>query len=77
MVTTCLPATLEGVELRRQGRTILGPVNWTLQGEGITILMGPNGSGKTSLLRALHGLERVNRGSLTWNADMEAFMLSG
>ena len=72
MVTGCLPATLDGVELFRQGRTILGPVTWTLSGEGITILMGPNGSGKTSLLRALHGLERVNRGRLTWNAGWDA-----
>ncbi|MEM0946626.1 MAG: ATP-binding cassette domain-containing protein [Pseudomonadota bacterium] len=66
MVIACLPATLEGVELRRQGHTILGPIDWTLDGRGITVLMGPNGAGKTSFLRVLHGLERVSRGTLTW-----------
>jgi tungstate transport system ATP-binding protein len=28
--------------------------------------MGPNGSGKTSFLRAMHGLERVNAGRMEW-----------
>ncbi|MDU8942044.1 ATP-binding cassette domain-containing protein [Ovoidimarina sediminis] len=69
MVSRCLPLTLRGVELRRQGRTILGPIDWTLEGDGITVLMGPNGSGKTSLLRAMHGLERINRGELKWSGD--------
>ena len=69
MVSSILPLALEEVELRRRGRVILGPVTWTLQGEGLTVLMGPNGSGKTSLLRTMHGLERVTRGRVGWTGD--------
>ncbi len=71
MVSRCLPLKIEALELRRQGRTILGPLDWTLEGEGITVVLGPNGSGKTSLLRAMHGLERINRGTLHWSGGEE------
>ncbi len=67
-MTAILPLAIEGISLHRGGRRILGPVSWRLDGHGITILMGPNGSGKTSLLRAIHGLERVREGHLHWAA---------
>lgn len=57
---------LEGVEVRRGGRAILGPLTLTLGAQGLTIVMGPNGSGKTTFLRALHGLERIGRGRMIW-----------
>ena len=60
---------LDGVELRRGGKRILGPVSISLAATGLTILIGPNGSGKTSLLRALHGLERISRGRVIWPDD--------
>lgn len=71
-MTSILPVTMENVELRRQGRRILGPVSLTLAGKGVTVVMGPNGAGKTSLLKALHGLERINRGHIAWSVDREA-----
>ena len=71
MVSTILPLKLENVELRRGGRRILGPISLNLSGQGITIIMGPNGSGKTSLLRAMHGLERVRRGKVSWQSDTQ------
>lgn len=80
MVTPILPLTLTDVEMRRGGRRILGPVSLTLTltaagagaGAGITILMGPNGSGKTSLLRVMHGLEPVNHGTVDWQGGPQA-----
>ncbi|MGB7260936.1 MAG: ATP-binding cassette domain-containing protein [Albidovulum sp.] len=72
MVSAILPLVLENMELRRAGRCILGPISLTVDGQGITILMGPNGSGKTSLLRAMHGLERVNRGRVFWRGEAKA-----
>jgi tungstate transport system ATP-binding protein len=60
---------IEALELRRGGRRILGPLTLQLAAAGLTIIMGPNGSGKTSLLRALHGLERISRGSVHWPGD--------
>jgi tungstate transport system ATP-binding protein len=70
MVGSILPLRVAAVSLRRGGRVILGPVSWVLEGRGITIVLGPNGSGKTSFLRAMHGLERVNSGQLHWAAPV-------
>lgn len=71
MVTSILPLQVDNISLRRGGRIILGPLSWVLQGGGVTVLMGPNGSGKTSFLRAMHGLERVTMGQLHWAAPTE------
>ena len=71
MVNT-LPLRLDAVELLRGGQRILGPLTWTLEGSGITIVLGPNGSGKTSLLRAMHGLERISRGRIIWPGGRDA-----
>ncbi len=60
------PLRLSGAALRRQGKLIAGPLDLTIEGTGLTIIMGPNGSGKTSLLRMLHGLEKLSQGSLSW-----------
>lgn len=70
MVGSILPLRIEAISLRRGGRVILGPVSWVLGGSGITVVMGPNGSGKTSFLRAMHGLERVTAGQLHWAAPV-------
>lgn len=71
MVTSILPLNVENITLRRRGRCILGPISWQLGGAGITVLMGPNGSGKTSFLRAMHGLERISEGRLRWSAPID------
>ncbi|MCV2864534.1 ATP-binding cassette domain-containing protein [Albidovulum sediminicola] len=71
MVAPILPLVVDGVVLRRRGRRILGPVSLTIEAGGITVLMGPNGSGKTSLLRAMHGLERLNDGAVRWQAPLD------
>ena len=34
-------------------------------------MVGPNGSGKTSLLKMLHGILRLNRGGITWACGTE------
>lgn len=71
MVASILPLEVDSILLRRGGRRILGPISWVLAGVGITVVMGPNGSGKTSFLRAMHGLERINQGDLRWAAPMD------
>jgi len=70
MVGSILPLQVDALSLRRGGRRILGPISWVLAGAGITVVLGPNGSGKTSFLRAMHGLERINHGDLQWAAPM-------
>lgn len=45
------PAAIEiqDVVVRRAGRTILGPISWTVRAGERWIVLGPNGSGKTTL----------------------------
>lgn len=68
MVAPVLPLRLEGVEARRRGVRLVGPVDLEIGAEGTTVAIGPNGSGKTSLLRLMHGLERAARGTVRWAA---------
>ena len=44
---------LNSVEVRRAGRTILGPIDWTVASGERWAVIGPNGSGKTTLLQVL------------------------
>lgn len=71
-MSALFPATVRGAMTRRRGKVLVGPVDLTLQGDGITVLLGPNGSGKTSLLRMLHGTARLHSGQIDWACDVEA-----
>jgi sulfonate transport system ATP-binding protein len=42
---------------------VLGPVSLSLEGEGITAIIGRSGSGKSTFLRCLSGLEIPTRGT--------------
>jgi len=66
-----LPITMDNVTVARRGKTRLGPLSMTLPSAPVTVVMGPNGSGKTTFLRALHGLERLKEGDLTWPIPRE------
>ncbi len=43
--------TLDGVAVRRSGREILGPIDWSVREGERWVVFGPNGSGKTTLLQ--------------------------
>jgi len=43
--------SLANVTVRRAGRTILGPIDWTVGAGERWVVFGPNGSGKTTLLQ--------------------------
>jgi ATP-binding cassette, subfamily B, bacterial len=66
-----------------RGLTIAGRgldnINLTIERGSLTIVSGPVGSGKTSLLRALIGLLEIDDGSVLWNgsliADRAAFFV--
>src|SRR4029079_12635319 len=47
---------VRGLLVRRAGRAILGPLDWTVRDGERWVIIGPNGSGKTTLLSAI-GLE--------------------
>jgi len=58
------PISLQGVGLRRGANWVLHDLDLRIERGGITALVGPNGSGKTSLLRLIHGLEQPSCGAL-------------
>jgi zinc transport system ATP-binding protein len=61
------PATLisaRGLVLARGGRPILTGVDIDIAPGEIVTVIGPNGGGKTMLVRALLGLERIDRGEV-------------
>ncbi|TGD75112.1 molybdenum ABC transporter ATP-binding protein [Mangrovimicrobium sediminis] len=45
-------------------------VDVSMPGRGVTALFGHSGSGKTSLLRCIAGLERAGRGELRFNGEL-------
>lgn len=46
---------LDNVNIHRQGRTIIGGVSTHLEAGKIHVIIGPNGTGKTTLLNAMFG----------------------
>lgn len=56
---------LSGVGLRRGGRAILCGIDWTVRDGERWAVLGPNGSGKTSLLQILSTYLRASEGRVT------------
>jgi tungstate transport system ATP-binding protein len=60
------PLRLNGLRFAPEDRVVLDHVDLTVSGEGITVILGPNGTGKTLLLRLLAGLLPADGGSIDW-----------
>ncbi len=56
--------TVDRVVLERAGRRILDEVSFEVEAGSITALMGASGTGKTTILRAIARLERVEHGRI-------------
>ncbi len=50
------------VSLVRDGRVLVGPVDWTVELDERWVIIGPNGAGKTSLLRIAAAAEHPSSG---------------
>ena len=48
----------------------MGPVDLTVEAGRVTVLTGPVGAGKTTVLRALLGLVARNEGEIRWNGRL-------
>jgi molybdopterin-binding protein len=58
--------SLEGVDVVREGRTILSLPHLEVREKEILAVLGPTGAGKSTLLRVLHFLDRPEAGVLSW-----------
>jgi tungstate transport system ATP-binding protein len=60
------PLQIADLRFQPNGRAILDGLDLELSGEGISVVLGPNGTGKTLLLRLLAGLLPPDSGSIRW-----------
>ena len=57
------------IECERGGRKLFGPLSLRVAGGELLRIAGPNGSGKTSLLRILCGLLSPTAGEVRWRGE--------
>lgn len=67
-----LPLVLDGVSLQAGATTILDRLSLSITPGAPTLIVGPNGSGKTSLLRLLMGLTAPTAGRVSWGGRSES-----
>jgi iron complex transport system ATP-binding protein len=68
--STSAPAfVLSGVDLVEQGNVVLRDLDWTAAAHERWVVLGPNGSGKTSILRLLAFVRGPSRGTVTVLGD--------
>ncbi|WP_144865480.1 ATP-binding cassette domain-containing protein [Mesorhizobium sp. J18] len=67
-----LPLVLDRVSMRAGATTMLDQVSLTIGPGAPTLVIGPNGSGKTSLLRLCMGLDAPSEGTVTWGGRRES-----
>jgi iron complex transport system ATP-binding protein len=60
---------LARVQLVEQGTVVLRDLDWTARPEERWVILGPNGSGKTSILRLLSFVRAPSRGTVTVLGD--------
>ena len=60
---------LSGVRLVEQGNVVLRDLDWTAAADERWVVLGPNGSGKTSILRLLSFVRAPSRGTVTVLGD--------
>jgi heme exporter protein A len=61
--------TVQGLGCVRGSRQLFGNLSFSLHSSELLHIQGPNGSGKTSLLRILTGLSRPDAGDIFWQGD--------
>ena len=67
--TTARLLTAADVTCQRGGKDLFAPVSFSVAGGTLLEVRGPNGIGKTTLLRAVAGLSRPSRGTIVHATD--------
>ena len=67
-----LPLVLDGVSLQTGATVILDRLSLSITPGAPTLIVGPNGSGKTSLLRLMMGLVAPTAGRVSWGGRTES-----
>ena len=62
-----LPLQLKEVSYASKGVTLIEAINIEVSSHGLTVILGHNGSGKSLLLKLLHGVIKPNSGEINWN----------
>ena len=57
--------TVAGLRFQRGDKTILDDITWTVQNGQHWVILGPNGCGKTSLIKLITGYEMATAGEIT------------
>ncbi|MEE9453051.1 MAG: ATP-binding cassette domain-containing protein [Paracoccaceae bacterium] len=60
---------LKSVCVKRGGKTLLGPLDLTLETPGITAILGHNGAGKSLFIKLCHGQFAASNGVVLWNGQ--------
>ena len=65
--------TINDLSFNIEGKTLLHNTNLSLNRDGITVLLGANGAGKTIFLKLLTGLLTPCSGSITFEGGSLSF----
>ncbi len=65
-----VPIALSSVTFKAGGDTLLNLPHLEISSDGLTVLMGANGSGKSLLLRLMHGLVEPTTGRITVEGEV-------
>ena len=58
---------VENISKSVDGRPLLDDISFSIDDGAFSVILGPTGSGKTSLLRILAGIDRADRGRILYD----------